>query len=242
MKMKHGWAAATLAVAVLSAAPGQAQGHSCDNGRGGLMTDLGFNNLRRGVRGNGPAAGRFRDGDVLAAVDEERITTHEGARRYSEIRGGEQMRLAVRRDGQVQEVTITAGARCIPHPPSPPQPPAPPLPPLPPTDELMPQGWFGFAIQCQNCGDDESTGAFRFREPPVVANVEPNSPAARAGLRPGDWLTHVDGVSLTSHAGWPQWYAIQPGLEVRLTYVRGGQTHQVKVSALPRGRHQEPHP
>lgn len=119
MKMKHGWAAATLAVAVLSAAPGQAQGHSCDNGRGGLMTDLGFNNLRRGVRGNGPAAGRFRDGDVLAAVDEERITTHEGARRYSEIRGGEQMRLAVRRDGQVQEVTITAGARCIPHPPSP---------------------------------------------------------------------------------------------------------------------------
>ncbi len=97
--------------------------------------------------------------------------------------------------------------------------------------EIMPEGWFGFMIECQNCGEDESTGVFRFHEPPVVVSVEPDSPAARAGLRPGDRLTHVDGVLLTSKAGWPRFYAVQPGEEVRFTYTRNGQTHQATLTA-----------
>lgn len=256
MKMQHGWAAAALAVTMLNAGPGQAQDRSCDDGRGGLITDLGFRHLTprmqvesrngrtetrfdsepriSGVRADGPAAERLRDGDVLVAVDGQPITTPEGARRYSEIRAGAPVRLSVRRADQVQDVTLTADELCIPHPPAPPAPPAPPPPPAPPADELMPEGWFGFRISCQNCGDHDGTGAFRFREPPVIASVEPNSPAARAGLRVGDRLTHVDGVPLTSATGWPQWSAIRPGQQVQLTYTRGGQPHQIMISAQRR--------
>ena len=239
MKMHHGWIVAAFAIVMLDTEAGHTQEGSCDNGRGGLMTDLGFNRLRfdtepriSGVRSDGPAAGQLRDGDLLVALGGQPITTPEAAQRLSEIKPGEQVRLSIRRDGQVQDVTVTAGRRCIPHPPAPPEPPAPPAPPLPPMDEILPKGWLGFEITCQDCGDDESTGAFRFRAPPVVVRVGPNSPAARAGLRPGDRLTHVDGVSLTSAAGWPRWSAIQPGQEVRIAYLRGDQTHQVTISAL----------
>ena len=215
------------------------------------MTDLGIDRLRRaadpesgfgaepritGVRAGGPAAGRLREGDVLVRVDGKPITTREGARRLGEIRPGERVRLAVRRGGRVEEVTIEAGGRCIPHPPVPPAANAPPAPdapaaPLPPAGELMPEGWFGFAIECQNCGDDEN-GDFRFREPPVIASVQPGSPAARAGLRPGDRLTHVDGVSLDSAAGWPRFSAIRPGQRVSFTYLRAGEPHQAAITAL----------
>lgn len=266
MKAIHGWTtAAALAVAVLGTAPApaQAQGEICAIGRGGLMTDLGFDRPARsmrpggphghgelvfesepritGVRDEGPAAGRLREGDVLVAVDGEPITTRAGARRYAAIDPGEKVRLSVRRGGDVRDVTLVAVGQCVPHPPAPPAPPAapmapaapaPPAAPLPPQDEIMPEGWLGFAIDCQNCGQDESTGVFRFREPPVVTGVEPGSPAARAGLRPGDRLTHVDGVSLTARAGWPRFYAVQPGEAVRLTYARDGRTHQVTLTAL----------
>ena len=257
MKTRREWAVAIVATAMLGAEPVQAQDRSCNEGRGGLMTDLGFDRPHRsmqvdpqngrmemafvvepqitGVRHNSPAAGRLRDGDVLLAVDGQPIITPEGADRYSRIEPGEQVRLSIRRDGRMQDVTVTAVARCIPHPPAPPEPPAPPAPPappLPPMDEIMPEGWFGFGISCNNCGIGDSNGVFRFREPPVLVNVAPNSPAARAGTRPGDRLTHVDGVPLTSGAGWPRWYAIQPGQEVRLTYTRGAQTHHVRISAL----------
>jgi membrane-associated protease RseP (regulator of RpoE activity) len=139
----------------------------------------------------------------------------------------------------VQEVTVTAAARCIPHTPAPPEPPAAHAPaapdapgaPLPAADDLVPGSRFGFTLDCQNCGDDDS-GAFRFREPPVVSGVQPNSAAARAGLRPGDRLTHVDGVALTSEAGWPRLAAIQPGQQVRFTYTRGGRTQQATLAAM----------
>jgi S1-C subfamily serine protease len=101
-------------------------------------------------------------------------------------------------------------------------------------DELLPEGWLGLGINCNNCGNDGSSGVFRFREPPTVMSVEPNSPTGRAGMRPGDQLTHVDGVSLTSEQGWPRWHAIKPGQEVRLTYTRDGRSHHATISALSR--------
>lgn len=262
MQVRHGWIAVALLLAALHAAPGEAQGRSCDDGRGTLMTDLGFQPLTgsvstdprsgapelefdsepriTGVRAGGPAAGKLREGDVVVALDGQPITTREGARRYSGIAPGELVRLTVRRGGQVQDVTLVATARCIPLPPAPPAPapahapaaPEAPVPPNPASDEMLPEGRLGFAIDCQNCGEDESTGVFRFREPPVVTSVEPGSPAARAGLRPGDRLTHVDGVDLTSEMGWPRFRAIQPGEEVRLTYKRGDRTHCATLSAL----------
>lgn len=265
MKTMHGWAVAAMATAMLSAAPTAAQGDLCDNGRGGLMTDLGFENLRRsaaaapgegpgdvrfraeprigGVRPTGPAAGKLRDGDLLVALDGQAITTPDGARRYTQVRPGERVLLSVRREGRVQKVAITAMGRCIPIPPAPPAPepapaapdaPAPPVPPSPEQGEIMPEGWMGFMLECRNCGEDEDTGTFRFFDPPVLTRVEPNSPAARAGLRAGDRLTHMDGVALTSQVGWPRFNAIQPGQEVRFTYTRDGQQHQAILSATDR--------
>jgi membrane-associated protease RseP (regulator of RpoE activity) len=253
-----------LAAALLSPAPAQAQSPSCDNGRGALMTDLGFRQLIRtmrtdpqtrrmelvfaseptirGVRPKGPAAAHLRNGDVVTAIEGRPITSREAARLYSAIRPGERVRLSVRRGGRVQDVSITASSRCVEIPPAPPAPPAPPPPPAPPAPvppnppgnpELLPEGRFGFIIDCNECGDDEA-GAFRFGEPPVIVGVAPGSPAARAGMRAGDRLTHVNGIPLTSERGWPSFKAVQPGETVRFTFDRDGNATTTTMKALPR--------
>lgn len=261
MNTRHEFAIAALAVAVLGAAPLQAQGGSCDGGRGGLIRDLGFRRLPlpvntelgegaaqkpfaaepriTGVRGDGPAAGRLRDGDVLVAVEGVAVTTSEGARRYARIEAGRPVRLSVRRDGRVQDVTLTPALRCVAlAPDAPPAPPAPDAPgapgapdaPPPPPGELVDEARFGFGVECNDCGEDEG-GVFRFRQPPVVSTVRAGSPAARAGLRVGDRLTHVDGVALTSAEGWARLSGLQPGREARITYTRAGQSFQATLPA-----------
>lgn len=119
-------------------------------------------------------------------------------------------------------------------PPTPATPPIPPAPPAPP--EVMPDGWFGFGIQCNNCGVASENGrsVFRFREAPRVVNVEPGTPAAGAGMRRGDRLTHMDGVSITTAAGWRRFAAIQPGQRVSWTYTRDGRRLQSAMTALRR--------
>ena len=101
----------------------------------------------------------------------------------------------------------------------------------------MPDGWFGFGIQCRNCGVHSERGrsaVFQFRETPTVVSVEPGTPAAGAGMRRGDRLTHVDGVSLTTAEGWRRFGAIQPGQRVSWTYTRDGRRLQSPMTALRR--------
>jgi S1-C subfamily serine protease len=194
-----------------------------------------------GVRGKGPAFGVLRNGDVVTAIGGHPITSPEAARRYSEIRPGDRVRLTVRRARRLVDVTIAAAARCIAIPPAPPEPPvadAPEAPnaPVPPNPsggaELLPERLFGLAIDCDDCGDDER-GAFRFRAPPVVVGVAANSPAARAGLRVGDRLTHVNEIPLTSAMGLPALQAIRPGDTARISYMRGSAVQLVTLKALP---------
>ena len=124
-----------------------------------------------------------------------------------------------------------------PRPPRVPHAPAAPLPPLPPPPpEILPAGWFGFGISCDECGvrrnnDDVS---MYFGEPPVVENVEPGSPAQRAGLRRGDRLTHVDGLSLTTRQGARRFAAIRPGQAVTWTYRRGSGAYTARTTAVRR--------
>ncbi|HEX6041981.1 PDZ domain-containing protein [Longimicrobium sp.] len=80
------------------------------------------------VRRDGPAAGSLRDGDVIAAIDGQRIATEAGSRAYSAVDPGDRVRLSIRRGGQVRDVTVVAGARCAAPPPEPPLPPAAPRP------------------------------------------------------------------------------------------------------------------
>jgi predicted metalloprotease with PDZ domain len=67
-----------------------------------------------------------------------------------------------------------------------------------------------------------------------VVNVEPGTPAARAGMRRGDRLTHVDDVSITTAPGWTRFGAIQPGQQVRWTFTRDGRAHEATMTALRR--------
>src|SRR5258706_15986847 len=59
--------------------------------------------------------------------------------------------------------------------------------------ERPPTGWFGVRIQDQAMIDPESGNAF-FDSYPVVTGVDSSSPAAQAGVRPGDVL-----LSFNSH-------------------------------------------
>jgi S1-C subfamily serine protease len=63
----------------------------------------------------------------------------------------------------------------------------------PPVIVQPPTGWFGVRIQDQAMIDPESGNAF-FDSYPVVTGVDSSSPAAKAGVRPGDVL-----LSFNSH-------------------------------------------
>ena len=127
-----------------------------------------------------------------------------------------------------------------PLPPLPPQPPLPaqaPLPPLPPPPpDILPEGWFGFGISCDHCGIRRRNGDTQmyFGDAPVVESVEGGSPAARAGIRRGDRLTHVDGLALTTASGAQRFAAIRPGQTVTWTYRRGTGAYTARATAARR--------
>ena len=264
MRVIVGWVSVVLSAAALGANPMAAQARSCDEGRGAVAPDLGFDRPRRasrpgprdagpelyfatepritGVRAGGPAAGKLRNGDLLVSLDGAPITSGEAAARYAQLAPASIVRFAVRRDAEVREVTLVVSGRCVPFAPAPAAPPpayAPPVAPVPESldGELMPATVrLGFDLTCNECGRDRTIGGsgFRFREPPIVRVVQGGSAAARAGLRAGDALTHVDGVALASSRGWAALSGITPRPVVRLTYRRSGVAHEITVPALPR--------
>jgi regulator of sigma E protease len=62
---------------------------------------------------------------------------------------------------------------------------------------------------------------------PIVGQVVADSPAAKAGLQTGDWVTHVDAQPV---ADWREWVAqieAHPRETVTLTYVRNNTTRQL---------------
>jgi membrane-associated protease RseP (regulator of RpoE activity) len=60
--------------------------------------------------------------------------------------------------------------------------------------------------------------------PPELSMIAEGGPAGRAGLRVGDRLTHIDGLSVTSPEGARRLGAVKPGDKVRLTVRRGTST------------------
>jgi hypothetical protein len=89
--------------------------HSRSNdGRARLVRRWTFRSEPRvsGVRGDGPATGKLREGDALTAIDGVLITTRDGARRFAEIAPGATATLTVRRNGREIPVRIVADAVC----------------------------------------------------------------------------------------------------------------------------------
>lgn len=64
-------------------------------------------------------------------------------------------------------------------------------------------------------------------ETPMVGAVEPGSAADRAGLRPSDLLTHVNGTPLYTPLGISDYARRHPGEALRLRVKRGGETFEV---------------
>jgi hypothetical protein len=104
--------------------------------------------------------------------------------------------------------------------------------------EALPRGWMGIGLVCQECGgelpDQGDTPVWTFGTLPTISYVEPEGPAARAGLRRGDQLTHIDGVSLLTSEGGKRFGAVKGGQKVRWTFVRDGSTRTIAVTAAAR--------
>ncbi len=94
-------------------------------------------------------------------------------------------------------------------------------------------GWLGFGLECRDCYSEiDATMIRQWRFPtfPAVAAIEPNGPAATAGVRAGDVLHSIDGVSIQTPAGAIRFSVLKAGDHVRLTLDRNGQTIDVVVT------------
>ena len=211
-----------------------------------------------GVKSGGPAAAILRAGDVITAIDGYLITTSEGGRRFATVQPGQVVELRVRRDGREFGVAVTASGTCREIKVAPPAPaaagtppalvkgvPVPeaaavpeldvavPLPPAPP--KASPSGRLGFSLTCSECSvqvwDSGEGPRWSFSSYPDVSRVEDGSPAARAGLRAGDVLTHIDGIPLTTEEAGIRFGQVAPGDTVVFRYERNAQAGEATVVA-----------
>lgn len=108
---------------------------------------------------------------------------------------------------------------------------------------ILPRGWFGFGFLCDECsaksGATDSAAVWQFGAWPKVYSVDLGSPAARAGLRRGDVITHIDGVSILTPEGGRRFGAIRPGQAVRWSVVRAGVPRIVVGRAAERPERRE---
>ena len=113
------------------------------------------------------------------------------------------------------------------------------LPPVPPSP-ASPDGWFGFSLRCSECGwervGSEPTPRWESRVAPEIGLVAPGGPAARAGFRTGDRITHINGESILTPEGGRRFGAVVPGQRIRLTVMRNGMpiTRELRLSERPR--------
>jgi regulator of sigma E protease len=68
--------------------------------------------------------------------------------------------------------------------------------------------------------------------PPTVGQVQPGSPAARAGIRPGDRIVSIDGQSTASFESVQQIVRLDPGLPMKITVARDGR--DLTLGATPK--------
>lgn len=71
---------------------------------------------------------------------------------------------------------------------------------------------------------------------PMIAHVAPDSPAAKAGLEPGDEIVEVDGQEITSASQLGELVGKKkPGKSIKITFERDGQQKTVSAKLARRG-------
>lgn len=151
-------------------------------GLGGEPADNGF--MIRDVTANSPAAqAGLKAGDVIVKVGESKVTGFETvSQALTGKKPGDKLGLTVLRDGKEQAVEVTLAA---------PQPGA--AQPRPGGAQPEPRGAFlGVLLQDLTPELKSRLGVTGDRGA-LIADVVPNSPAAKADLKDGDVITEVDG-------------------------------------------------
>jgi serine protease Do len=141
------------------------------------------------VLGDGPAASAgMRAGDVITRFDGRAI---DSARTLSRVVGdadpSQSAEVTVWRDGKSRELSVTLGAAAR----------SEPVAAAPP-GEASGTGALGLALQPLTDEIKAGLGLPADTVGVLVAAVEPQSPAAEKGIRPGDVITRVDGEDVTS--------------------------------------------
>ncbi|MEO8623958.1 MAG: PDZ domain-containing protein [bacterium] len=95
--------------------------------------------------------------------------------------------------------------------------------------ELGPNGGYGFAVACNpSChaatGKEGTTSFtyYRYTEPPPITAVRPGGPSDRAGIKVGDVVTKVDGMSILEDAGALRLWSVRHRDNILLTVLRDG--------------------
>jgi Do/DeqQ family serine protease len=95
--------------------------------------------------------------------------------------------------------------------------------------------WFGARLQ-EITTDIADSLAIDVPHGAMITEIAAGSPAARAGLQPGDAIVKIDGVDVDAPQGFEFRFATKDlGTQSNLTLVRGGKTYeaQVDVAAAP---------
>lgn len=183
-----------------------------------------------GIREDGPAAGRLRDGDRLLAIDDFPIETAGGMARHDVWTPGRTLTLTVERAGIRHNVRIAPLPICAL--PSARQRTATAIAP-----RLQGSGWLGMGLACAGCRarrTDDSLALWELSPGPAIAELTPNGPAALAGLAVGDTIVAIDGHDVASDAAGRRLRLLRVGDAIVLRYRRAGAVRSVTLVAVAR--------
>jgi hypothetical protein len=194
-----------------------------------------------GITRGGPADGKLEERDVLVAINGDLITTYAAAMRYSHLEPGKPVRLTVRRAGVLKDVEIVPNSKCAQPLPSPLVFTTPKTAPAlfvrktaKPVFTVSSSGWLGVGVRCVLCEVVRTDQMFTFRSYLEIIDVQPNTPAMQAGLKAGDLLIAIDGLSLKSIEGTQRFRNVKPGERVTLSFVRDGEVKTVTLTVAAR--------